>query len=335
MVAEGVDAVLIDQFGRGDPIDTGVGHLVATEQEPAVDLYVSRRVDARGHAHGRPPHTVEPDDLLADQVVHVRPPLIELVLVLAVADGRHIVDEGVVPDVEDVLLVPRDPDAPIDGGPSDGDVVESTFDEAERLVALRLGQDDMGVGRIPVDQRLLKGAQFEEVVLFLQELERGSVVGAQIALEDLVGCVVALTGDTVETPIGVLVDVAVVVDPTQELLHAGGVPRLGGPDEVVVRDPETGPSLGEPGGHLVGPLQGSHPLLFGSPCHLLSVFVSAGQEEDIVTDQPVPTGQGVGVDRRVGVPDVGRVLDVVDGRGDEVSGHCLSAYRPRRHRPDR
>jgi hypothetical protein len=64
---------------------------------------------------------------------------LEALPVLAVADGGQIVDQGVVPDVEDVLLVPGHGHAPVDGGAGDGDVMQATPDEAEGLVALGLG----------------------------------------------------------------------------------------------------------------------------------------------------------------------------------------------------
>ena len=179
VVADRVHPVLPDEVGRGDLVDAGVGHLLATEQEPPVHLDVGRRVDAGGHAHGRPPHAVEPDDLLADQVVHGRPPLLEPPRVAAVADGRQVVDQGVVPDVEDVLLVPGDPHPPVDRGPGDGDVPEAALDEAEGLVALGLGHDGRRVGLVPVDEPLLEGAQAEEVVLLFEVLHRRAVDGAQ------------------------------------------------------------------------------------------------------------------------------------------------------------
>ena len=75
---------------------------------------------------------------------------------------------------------------------------------------------------------------------------------------------------------------------------------------------------------------GREPVLLGGPGHLLAVLVGAGEEEDVVADQPVPAGQGVGVDRRVGVADVGRVVHVVDRGGDVEAGHCPVAYRPGR-----
>ena len=92
--------------------------------------------------------------------------------VLAVADGGEVVDQRVVPDVEDVLLVPGDPHPPVDRGPGDGDVPQPTPDEAERLVALRLGYHRARVGLVPVDERLFEGAQPEEVVLLLEVLDR-------------------------------------------------------------------------------------------------------------------------------------------------------------------
>ena len=44
---------------------------------------------------------------------------------LAVADGGDVVDEGVVPDVEDVLVVPGDRDPPVDRRPRDRDVLQA------------------------------------------------------------------------------------------------------------------------------------------------------------------------------------------------------------------
>ena len=108
------------------------------------------------------------------------------------------------------------------------------------------------------------------------------------------------------------------------------VAGLGGADEVVVGDVEVGPGRGEAGSQLVGPVLRGEALLLGGPGHLLPVLVGAGEEEDVVADQAVPAGQGVGVDRGVGVPDVGRVLDVVDRCGDVEAGHCPVAYRPGR-----
>jgi len=65
--------------------DHRLGQLLTADEQPAVDEDVRRWVDARRHAHRRPPHTVEAEDLLADQVVDGGPPFLEALLVVAVA----------------------------------------------------------------------------------------------------------------------------------------------------------------------------------------------------------------------------------------------------------
>ena len=198
---------------------------------------------------------------------------------------------------------------------------------------LRLGHHRAGVGLVPLDEGLLEVAQPEEVVLLLEVLHRHAVDRAQRAVDEVVLGVVLLAGHAVQAAVDVLVDVAVLVDPAQEVLDRLVVPRLGGADEVVVGDVEIGPGGGEPGGQPVGPPGRGETLLLGGPGHLLPVLVGAGEEEDVVADQSVPAGQGIGVDRRVGVPHVGGVLDVVDRCGDVVAGHCQLAYRDHGKRP--
>ena len=132
----------------------------------------------------------------------------------AVADGRQVVDQGVVPDVEDVPLVPGDPHPPVDRGPGDGDVPEAALDEAEGLVALGLGDHGAGVGLVPVDQPLLEGARAGRSSSPLRGARPGvRWMGHRLPVEQLVLRVVLLAGDAVQAAVGVLVDVAVVVDP--------------------------------------------------------------------------------------------------------------------------
>ena len=137
------------------------GHLLPAEEQPTVDLDVGRRIDAGRHAHGRPPDAVE--RMISFPMRwwtagdHASNP---------VRPGRSRwpsgVDEGVVPDVVDVLLVPRDPHVPVDRRPGDGDVPEPPPDEAESLVALALRNHCAGVGFVPLDEPLLEVAQSEE-----------------------------------------------------------------------------------------------------------------------------------------------------------------------------
>ena len=75
----------------------------------------------------------------------------------------------------------------------------------------------------------------------------------------------------------------------------------------------------------VGLLLGGDAGLLGRLGDLQAVLVGAGEEVGVVAEQAVPAGQRVGDHRGVGVPDVGRVVHVVDRRRDvEPVGHRLS-----------
>ena len=112
VVAIRVDAEIGDQLRGSDLVELGLRHLLAADKEPAVGEHTAGQLQACRHQHRRPPHAMEPRDLLADQVVVNRPPVPEPFVVLAVADGRDVVHQGFEPDVRDVLRVPRDRNDP-------------------------------------------------------------------------------------------------------------------------------------------------------------------------------------------------------------------------------
>ena len=95
---------------------------------------------------------------------------------------------------------------------------------------------------------------------------------------------------------------------------------LGGADEVVVAEVHEREGVLEAPGVDGGPLHGGVALVLGGGDDLLGVLVGAGQEEDIAPHEPLGPGGHVGQQRGVAVPNVGAVVDVVDGGGDVVRG---------------
>ena len=174
VVAQRVDAEVVGQ-GQGRHVgdlaaaasspagqpgrDHRLAELLPAHEQVAVDEDLRRRLDAGRHAHGGPPDAVELEDVLADQVVRGAPPRRERGGVAAVAGHRQVVDERVVPDVEDVAAVPRHRHAPGERGAGDRDVAQAAPDEAERLVALGRRAHEVGVAVVVVEEPLLELAR--------------------------------------------------------------------------------------------------------------------------------------------------------------------------------
>ena len=192
---------------------------------------------------------------------------------------------------------------------------EGLLQEAEDLVPPRRGLHEIGVRPYVVDQPLLMLAHAEEVVL-LRDLGDGPLaVGAGPLLEVLFGPE-ALVGDTVPSVVRVLVDLAPVVQVLEDSLDNPDVALLGGADEVIVGDAELLPEFLKADHHTVAVFLRSDAGRRGRLFHLLPVLVDAGEEEDLLSPEPVKARQAVGDDGGVGVPEVGDVVYVVDRRRD-------------------
>ena len=60
------------------------------------------------------------------------------------------------------------------------------------------------------------------------------------------------------------------------------------------------------------------------------MFVGAGDKHRLITQQTVPSGDGIGGNGRVGVPDVRGIIDIVDRGGDVKPAHKARLPEPTR-----
>ena len=105
------------------------------------------------------------------------------------------------------------------------------------------------------------------------------------------------------------------LDETTHLVDVGGV---GGADEAVEGDAHGLHDLAERGGVLVRERLGGDVALLRGLLNLEAVLVGAGEEEDVAAAAALEAGVHVGDGGGVHVTDVGAVVHVVDGRGDEA-----------------
>jgi hypothetical protein len=142
--ADGVGAIDVDEVEWVDHVSERLRDLAIVQQEVAVDEELLRHLVARGQEQRRPVDAVKAQDVLAQEVVDVRPELVAQVLAFArVCESAQVVDEGVYPDIGHLPLVPGDRYAPRLPGPADAEVLESALDEAASLVVAKARQHEV------------------------------------------------------------------------------------------------------------------------------------------------------------------------------------------------
>ena len=107
---------------------------------------------------------MEPGDVLADDVHARRPDACETLFVGPIADSGDVVEQGVEPDVDRLVGVEGNLDAPGKPLAGDGDIPELGFDQVEHLVAPALGLDEFRMSRVVRQQPVAIGREAEEVV---------------------------------------------------------------------------------------------------------------------------------------------------------------------------
>ena len=271
---------------------------------------------------------MEADDVLADHVQVGRPVLPQRAIRVGIAALGDVVGERVQPDIHDVFGIAGHRDAPGEAGARHRQVLQAAAHEAHHLVAPALRCDEAWVFLIKPEQPVGPGRQLEEVRRLLDPVDLRATrsgtalaVGADLRLAlDEIG----LVAHRVPAGVAAEIDVARGHQPLPQRLAGRIVARLGRADEVVRRVVHRLDEVAERLAHLVGEglrleARGGSGLL-----DLLAVLVGAGQEMHVAPVQPHEAGQHVAGERRVGMPDMGHIVHVVDGRGDVIgiaAGH--------------
>ena len=202
-----------------------------------------------------------------------------------------------------------------------GHVAQARADERERLVVAGAGSDEVRMLLIQPLELRLEGGQLEEVVVLLLAGQLDVVNRTAVALVDLVVRLEVRAPRAVPAFVGSLVDIAVVPHPGEDLFDHLFVLGVGGADEEVVARPELGGERLEALRVAVSELLGRDAEGVGGIGDGLAVLVGAREVEHPLLALAVVAGHHVGGDRRVGVPEVGGRVDVVDRRR-HIEGHA-------------
>ena len=167
------------------------------------------------------------------------------------------------------------------------------------------------------DQPFLVLAHSEEIIRLAELLDRPLALRTQAA-DDIFLSPEPFVEGAIPACIGPLVNFAFVIQLLQRLLYYPRVARLRRADKVVVRDVQPFPQFHELRCQPVTMRLWRNPGLGRRLLNLLSMLVEAGQKEDVILaqSQPVVSCQDVCGNRRISVPDMRDVVDIIDRRCD-------------------
>ena len=262
--------------------------------------------------------------------MHVRgPELFEglaAVPVHVVARQGDVVGEGVDPHVDDVPGVEVHRDAPRKARARDAEVLQTWLQEViHHLVLARLGLDELRV-RLDIRHELVGVlAHAEEIGLLLRPDDLAPAVRA-LAAHELALRVEGLVRHAVPALVFALVDVSLLIELAEDLLHLLLVHGVGGAHKAVVARVHQVPDALDLAGDLVDELLGRDALGLGLELDLLAVLVRAGLEIDLVALQPLEAADGVRQHDLIGVADVRLAARVRDGGAQIILAFAFHVY---------
>ena len=242
-----------------------------------------------------------------------------------VARGREprrgqVIDQCVEPDVDRLLGIAGEGDAPRQALPRNGHILQAVLEQPHDFVSANRGLDAEFLLRDQLQQALAIGAEPEEVIPFLgmDQLERGMLDAVTIG--DLRRLLELLTAGAVQAL--VVRDIQVIgmalLDTLEQGHHAAYVAGLGGPDPVIVAALEPAPVVGERRGHAIDPFAWRDAGACGRLDNRLTVLVHPHQVMDLIAPQPMIPGDAVGADFLQRVPQVRIAVGVIDRGREEV-----------------
>ena len=131
VVTERIKTKALHQHFWIDHIALGLGHLAVLHDEPTVSNQAVWQLHIQHHEHDRPVDGVETQNVLAHHMEDC--PVPEFVIVgvvfLTVAQGRRIVEQGVNPDIDDMLGIRWHWHSPGKGSPRYRQILQARLDE--------------------------------------------------------------------------------------------------------------------------------------------------------------------------------------------------------------
>ena len=330
VIAQRVRAVARHDGLRIDDVALGFAHFIVGEQQPAVGEDLLGQGQPQRVEHDGPIDGVEAHDLLTHQM-HVRRPIFaeKPVVRRIVAQCGNIIGQRVDPHIHNVSGVKIHRHAPCEAGAAHAQILQAGLEEiVNHFVGAGGGLNEIGMGLDIVDQPILIFAHTEEIAFLLHGLDGRAAIRAAfhaVLLHHLRGRPERFARRAVQPLVGALINVALIVEAAENLLHGAHMAFVRGADEIVVFNLHQLPKLLGVGHNFIDILLGRYALLGRLALDLLSVLVRTGEEIGVVARQLLKARHRVRRHGGVGVPDVHVARRVIDGCGD-VEGLFFAGF---------
>ena len=334
-VAKRIGPVAVDRFAQVELHAGAFGEALAAKLHEPMRPHLLRQRQPRRFEHGRPDHDVKARDILADNVQISRPTL--LVAGVGEAGCGEVVGQRVKPHVRALRLTvgqhEREWHGPVETGARRRDVVETLRQQSENFVATALRFDERRIRGQQILQKALILREPEEPVALLDFLERARGMQHALALDDIGVLLEGLTAHAIHAGIGALIKVIRIAlgDHPDQRLHAGLVVRLGGANELIVRNAESGPDRLKARRDFIGEGLRRHAILRRGLLHLLAMFVHADQQMHVVAALATIARDHIGADLLERVAQMWIAIRVIDGGGQIESRHVRLTPQCHRH----
>ena len=186
------------------------------------------------HQNTWPNDGMEPDNFLSYQMNIGRPELIEFFLIIQKANWRQIVGQGIKPYINNMLLINRHRNAPIKGSTGNTQVIQPLLDEVYHFIATRYRLNEVRVILNVFQNTVSIFGHLEEISFFSNFLYRTTTIRTTTILIQLQLCPETFTRRAIKSLIGPLVNIPLVINPAENLLHYLLMTLLGGTEKIVI-----------------------------------------------------------------------------------------------------
>ena len=265
--------------------------------------------------HDGPNDGMETDNLLADQM-DIRGPILlkERIIIRIIAQRIDIVRQRIDPDIDRVLRVKIDRNAPLERRARYAQILQAGDEEViEHFSGARRRLNEIRMVFDIVDEPILIFGKAEEIAFLARLFDRTSAVWAAAILE-LQFRPEGLARRTVPALVLALVDIALIVELAENLLNRLNMTLVRRADEVAVINVHQLPQILDARDDMIDILLRGHAGFLRLALDFLTMLIRSGQEKHIIARLLLEARHGIRRSRTIAVTDMQIIARIINRR---------------------